>query len=167
MSEELFNLRSQLSFYKYYHSDRINVLIHSIFVPIILFSGCAILHHIKLYKAVTLTHLMSVLYGSFYCLLYLPTGLLASSLLLMINLCLDKNWVQISITESLGLFALGWVVQFIGHGFFEHKKPAVLDNLVQSLVLAPYFILFEFLFKLGFFETLNKQLEDDIDKMRA
>lgn len=68
--------------------------------------------------------------------------------------------------EKLGLFILGWIAQFIGHFKYEGEKPAIFDNLFQSLILAPYFILFEILFKLGFYKELLKNLEDDIKLMR-
>lgn len=63
--------------------------------------------------------------------------------------------------EKFGLFILGWICQFIGHFKYEGNKPAIFDNLFQSLILAPYFILFELLFKLGFYKELLKQLEGD------
>lgn len=68
--------------------------------------------------------------------------------------------------EKFGLFILGWIAQFIGHFKYEGEKPAIFDNLFQSLILAPYFILFEILFKLGFYKELLKNLEDDIKLMR-
>lgn len=39
-----------------------------------------------------------------------------------------------------------WAAQFYGHFHFEHNAPAVFDNLVQPLVLAPYFVVFEWMF---------------------
>lgn len=62
----------------------------------------------------------------------------------------------------MGLFALGWIFQFIGHGYFERRKPALLDNLVQSVVEAPYFVLFELLFKVGLFADLREDLEKGV-----
>ncbi|KAJ6982659.1 hypothetical protein NC653_025694 [Populus alba x Populus x berolinensis] len=36
-----------------------------------------------------------------------------------------------------------WTGQFIGHGVFEKRAPALLDNLVQAFVMAPFFVLLE------------------------
>lgn len=165
VSSTLFDLRSQLRFYKYYHHNKVNVLIHSVFVPTILFSSCCMLHRVILYRGVTLTHVLSVCFSVFYILLYVPTGLLATAMLIFVNVALDKKWIHMSFTKELSLFVLGWVFQFIGHGVFEKKKPALFDNLVQSLVLAPYFILFELLFKLGLMPELKNQLESDVREM--
>ena len=42
-----------------------------------------------------------------------------------------------------------WIFQFIGHGAFEGRAPALLDNLVQAIFLAPLFVWLEMLFKFG------------------
>lgn len=105
--------------------------------------------------------MLGLCYGAFYIMLYWPTGILASAMLALVNLALYEHWVKLSFSTELSLFLVGWIFQFVGHGVFEGKKPALLDNLVQSLVLAPYFILFEFIFKLGFMKQLRDQLEGD------
>lgn len=160
------DLRSQLRFYKFYHHNNTNVLIHSIFVPTILFSSACMLHRVSIYGKITVTHVFCLCFGIFYTLLYVPTGLLAASLLVLLNVALDKHWINLSFYEELTLFVVGWICQFIGHAFFEKKKPALFDNLVQSLVLAPYFILFELLFELGLMPQLREQLEKDVTEMR-
>ncbi len=45
---------------------------------------------------------------------------------------------------NLGLFVLGWVFQFIGHGVYEKKSPAFFDNLAHLLV-GPLWVLNHFL----------------------
>ncbi|SMN22518.1 similar to Saccharomyces cerevisiae YGL010W Putative protein of unknown function [Maudiozyma saulgeensis] len=162
MKHSLLDLRSQLRFYKSYHHNVMNVAIHSVFVPTILVTSASLLHRFTLYGSITLTHVLTVCYAVFYCLLCLPVGILASGLLVLLTVALDKKWLYTSQTQDICLFVMSWVFQFIGHGVFEHRKPALLDNLVQSLVLAPYFILFELLFKLGLYEDLNQQLIQDI-----
>ena len=37
---------------------------------------------------------------------------------------------------------VSWIAQFIGHGVFEKRAPAIKDNLAYAL-LAPFFITFE------------------------
>ncbi|KAI7978814.1 putative endoplasmic reticulum membrane protein C16E8.02 [Camellia lanceoleosa] len=36
-----------------------------------------------------------------------------------------------------------WTGQFIGHGIFEKRAPALLDNLAQAFLMAPYFVFLE------------------------
>jgi uncharacterized membrane protein YGL010W len=69
-----------------------------------------------------------------------------------------------------GLFVASWIAQFVGHGKFEGRAPAVLDNLVQALVLAPFFVWMEVLFKLGYRpelrERVEKSVEIEVEKFR-
>lgn len=46
-------------------------------------------------------------------------------------------------TVAVGVHVVCWILQFIGHGKFEGRKPALLDNLVQALFLAPMFVWYE------------------------
>ncbi|MCE7766678.1 DUF962 domain-containing protein, partial [Pseudomonas putida] len=36
-----------------------------------------------------------------------------------------------------------WTGQFIGHGVFEKRAPALLNNLTQAFLMAPFFVLLE------------------------
>ena len=53
----------------------------------------------------------------------------------------------------------GWGIQFIGHGVFEGRRPALLDNFLQVFI-APVFVMLEYLFMLG----ICKDLEVEINK---
>ena len=158
------DLRSQLRFYKYYHYNTINVLIHSIFVPIILYTSLAILSDIKILQ-LNANIWISLIFSCFYIYLCVPTGILFVILFSFMNNLISKGFLSGN-KKKFGLFILGWIAQFIGHFKYEGEKPAIFDNLFQSLILAPYFILFEILFKLGFYKELLKNLEDDIKLMR-
>lgn len=54
---------------------------------------------------------------------------------------------------------------------FEGRAPALLDNLVQAVFLAPLFVWLEVLFSMGYRPELKKRLdkavEEDIAKFRA
>jgi uncharacterized membrane protein YGL010W len=58
---------------------------------------------------------------------------------------------------GLGFFALGWVIQFVGH-YYEGRKPAFVDDLV-GLFVAPMFVLLELLAPAGFFKGLMAEVE--------
>ena len=70
-----------------------------------------------------------------------------------------------------GIFVMSWIAQFIGHGKFEGRAPALLDNLVQALFLAPFFVWMEILFMLGYRPDLKKRLDKavqvEIEKFRV
>lgn len=64
-----------------------------------------------------------------------------------------------------------WLLQFLGHGAFEGRAPALLDNLVQAVFLAPLFVWLELLFKFGYRRELqsriDKAVQVEIAKFRA
>ena len=49
------------------------------------------------------------------------------------------------LTVCLFVQAVGWIAQFIGHGVFEGRAPALGTN-VFFLTLANFFVIFEFLY---------------------
>ncbi len=67
---------------------------------------------------------------------------------------------------SLGLWIFSWIAQFVGHGVFEKRAPALLNNLPQSLHAAVFFVWLEILFKLGYKPELLKKLEVAVENER-
>ena len=65
---------------------------------------------------------------------------------------------------ALGLFLGSWIAQFVGHGIYEKRAPALLDNLVQALFLAPFFVWMEILFALGYRPELKARVEEAVEK---
>ena len=67
---------------------------------------------------------------------------------------------------ALGIFVIGWIIQFVGHAY-EKAKPAFVDDLNQ-LLIGPLFLVSEVVFALG----INKEMEQEVtdiarDKRRA
>lgn len=163
----LFDLCSQLAFYKSYHSDRVNVLIHAIFVPTILYSSLVMLYEIKTINGWTAAHLIVGIFSSYYMVLDAKAGALASAIMGCTTHGISSGYLHISVKAALALFSAGWISQFIGHGVFEHRKPALLDNLAQSLITAPFLILFELLFRIGFYKELQAELITRVRERRS
>jgi len=65
---------------------------------------------------------------------------------------------------ALGIHVFSWIAQFIGHGIFEGRAPALLDNLVQALFLAPFFVWLEILFAFGYRPELKARLDKAVQK---
>ncbi len=72
---------------------------------------------------------------------------------------------------ALAVHIVSWLAQFVGHGIFEGRAPALLDNLVQALFLAPFFVWLEMLFLLGYRPELKARLDkavsQEVAKFRA
>lgn len=60
---------------------------------------------------------------------------------------------------AAGGFLASWIAQFLGHGLFEGRAPALLDNIFQALFLAPLFVWLELLFALGYRPDLKNRVE--------
>jgi uncharacterized membrane protein YGL010W len=60
------------------------------------------------------------------------------------------------LSSGIGLFVVGWVIQFVGHSW-EGRKPAFIDDLM-GLVIGPLFVVAEAAFLLG----LRKEVEQVI-----
>ena len=58
---------------------------------------------------------------------------------------------------------VSWLAQFLGHGKYEGRAPALLDNLFQAIFLAPLFVWLELLFILGY----RPELKTRVDKAVA
>ena len=58
---------------------------------------------------------------------------------------------------GIGLFVVGWAIQFLGH-WYEGHKPAFVDDLV-GLLIGPLFLVTETAFALGLSAALKREVE--------
>ena len=65
---------------------------------------------------------------------------------------------------AIGVHIFSWLAQFVGHGIFEGRAPALLDNLVQAIFLAPFFVWLEILFAFGYRPELKSRLDQSVEK---
>lgn len=67
------------------------------------------------------------------------------------NTDVNANFIEGYTLWQFGLyiFVAGWIAQFIGHGVFEQRAPALLTNLLFA-GLAPFFVTFEILNFFGY-----------------
>ena len=165
------------SFYGAYHSDKTNQLIHLFCVPAIYATSIFFLTRVPLPRALlvaagapaaaaTAALPAALAYGAYY--LYLsPTPLGASAAALAVG----ALWGADAWSRALGARAMplalavhvgSWLAQFVGHGVFEGRAPALLDNLVQALVMAPFFVLTETLMHCGLLQGLARDVEPRI-----
>lgn len=150
---KLLDLPFQLAYYKAYHMDSRNVRIHLYCIPLILATALVLVHPLGL------TWPVIGVYALYYVLLDAAAGAAASAALAAIGLVAGSLYARYSsgavLAAAAAVHVVSWALQFLGHFHYEHRSPAVLDNPVQPLVLAPYLVLFELLFMLG----LRKDLQ--------
>jgi len=65
---------------------------------------------------------------------------------------------------ALGVHVLSWYAQIHpGHLILERRRPAIMDSVFQSLVLAPLFVWIEVLFACGYRPELCAEVGRRID----
>ncbi|MDP3814482.1 DUF962 domain-containing protein [Pseudomonas sp.] len=146
-------LVEHLSQYAAYHRDRRNIASHFIGIPLIVLAVAVLLSRpgfelLSLWLSPAL--LTALAAGIFYLRLDLRFGLLMSALLglcLWAGAALATQTTAVWLSGGLGLFVLGWVIQFVGH-YYEGRKPAFVDDLM-GLVIGPLFVAAEAAFLLG------------------
>lgn len=157
-------LVDHLAQYAAYHRDRRNILSHFIGIPMIVLSIAVLLSRPGveigglLLAPATLLALTSAV---FYLRLDLRFGLLMSALLAL-SLWVGADLAAGSTTSwlgwGLGLFLVGWVIQFVGH-WYEGRKPAFVDDLM-GLVVGPLFVAAEAAFLLGLRDEVRQAVEE-------
>ncbi|KAG0372343.1 hypothetical protein BGX24_000380 [Mortierella sp. AD032] len=120
-----------------------------------------------------LAWVMMVLYVGYYFALDTQTALISAPLFLgaakHATYFLSTNPSATRIARYI--HAVAWIAQFIGHGVFEKRAPKLTENLIQALVLAPYFVVWEILFMMGYRPQLKNELDvlvkKDVDAFKA
>jgi uncharacterized membrane protein YGL010W len=153
-----------LTGYAAYHRDRRNIATHFVGVPMIMFAVCILLSRpvfdlagLPLSAAVVVFVISAAWYltrGEF--LLGLATSALIAAMVwsaAFIAASSTATWL----TAGLGLFLVGWVIQFVGH-YYEGRKPAFVDD-ISGLMVGPMFVVAEALFGLGWNTRLRERIE--------
>lgn len=161
-------LLDHLAQYAAYHRDRRNIATHFVGIPMIVLGVATLLARpafavgglpLQLSPAV-LVALGTVI---FYLRLDVRFGLLMTALMggaVVAGSSLAASTTSVWLGTGLGLFFVGWVIQFIGH-YFEGKKPAFVDDLV-GLAVGPLFVVAEVVFALGLRKELLAQIEERV-----
>lgn len=106
-------------------------------------------------------------YSAFYVLLEPVAGMTLVPILLGVT-AYGNHLTSIDAATTnkvmIGINVVSWLAQFLGHGAFEGRAPALLDNLVQALVLAPFFVWMEVLFCCGYRPELRARVEKEVQK---
>ena len=145
-------LTDHLTQYAAYHQDQRNVATHFVGIPMIVLAVTILLARPSGMLGglvVSPALLLALLSTIFYLRLDLRFGLVMAAQM-VISLWASQWFAAQSTTvwlaSGIGLFVLGWAIQFLGH-YFEGKKPAFVDDLV-GLLVGPLFLTAEAAFYL-------------------
>ncbi|PVV00509.1 hypothetical protein BB560_005106 [Smittium megazygosporum] len=171
---KVFDLKYQYVKYGEYHSHPINVLQHQIFVPLIVWSSLGFLSLTpsffsfpipEMFKNVVFPNwalAMYLIYSVYYFILDAPVSLLYAPIqgFMLVTSSYVAHYVAYGKLILGIVYILSWVIQVNGHYVYEKRAPALLDNLPQAFIMAPFFVFLEGLFSLGF----KKEFHDTVEK---
>ncbi|MET1079803.1 MAG: Mpo1-like protein [Pseudomonas sp.] len=156
------SLTDHLAQYAAYHRDRRNIFSHFIGIPLIVVGVAVLLSRPGFSLAglwVSPATLTALVASGFYLRLDRRFGGVML-LLLGLSLWVGQSWALQTtaawLGAGIGLFVVGWIIQFIGH-YYEGRKPAFVDD-VMGLAIGPLFVVAELAFLLG----LRPEVEHDV-----
>jgi uncharacterized membrane protein YGL010W len=158
-------LVDHLSQYAAYHRDSRNVATHFVGIPMIVLAVTTLLARpqIPLGDGAAVLTPAIVVYA-LSCLFYLRLSVafgIAMTLILALFVYVGHLIGGLStaawLATGIGLFVLGWVIQFVGH-YYEGRKPAFVDDLV-GLLIGPLFLVAETAFALGLARDTRERMD--------
>ena len=158
------NATDLLAQYAEYHRDQRNIVSHFVGVPMIVF-GVGVLLARATFPAfgvsLTLAWIVFALAAAWYVTRGSAVlGIVASvavAALLWLGQQVSGGSVPVWLGWGFGFFAVGWLIQFIGH-WYEGRKPAFVDDVI-GLLVGPMFVVAELMFMLGWNKPLLAEIE--------
>jgi uncharacterized membrane protein YGL010W len=151
--------------YAAYHRDRRNITSHLVGVPMIVFAIGVLLAKPAFpvgAMALTPAWIAFLLAAAWYLTrgnLVLGTAVsIVVGFLILLAHGVATGGIAVWLAWGLGLFLLGWVIQFVGN-WYDGRTPAFVDDLA-GLLVGPMFVVAEGLFALGW----NRALQDEIER---
>ncbi|MCX7660109.1 MAG: DUF962 domain-containing protein [Caldimonas manganoxidans] len=152
-----------LTQYAAYHRDRRNIATHFVGVPLIVFAVGTLLARPQfdvagwpLTPAWVLFALTALWYLSRHWVLGLTTSV-AVGVLIGLGHLVAASSTSIWLATGIGIFVVGWIIQFIGH-YYEGRKPAFVDDLI-GLLVGPMFVVAEAMFAAGWNREMLARIE--------
>jgi uncharacterized membrane protein YGL010W len=154
-----------LSVYAEYHRDQRNIASHFIGVPMIVFAIGVLLARPSFgVGGLTLSPAWIVFAAS--ALWYLTRGnvVLGAAVSACVGILTAAahevahgGGLAVWFVWGVGVFLVGWVIQFVGH-WYEGRKPAFADDII-GLLVGPMFVTAEAMFALGWNKPLLAEIE--------
>ncbi len=150
------SLPDQLDEYRQQHSEKPNQLAHYIGIPAIVIGALILLSWISISIAgkwhISFAWIAVIALLIYYYFLNFKMAVVMTVVLFIVTLIC--TWIayptptKFNLILFLILFIGGWVLQFLGHTL-EKAKPPLLGNMA-SVLIAPLFVVAEFIVMLGF-----------------
>lgn len=168
--DNYFNLKKSFVFYGSYHHNWMNQMVHVIFVPAIFTTAMSFIARIPITDKVNLSHIVAAFYAVSFLKMEPVAGALYAPVIGAMEYLGSRvliNYVPVSIAIHL----LGWVAQIVAHKRAEGRQPAFMEDPLQAIHAAVFFVWLELLFYLGYRpsekEELERLVKERIAKMNA
>lgn len=164
------NLTDHLSQYAAYHREPRNIVTHFVGIPLIVVAVAVLLSRPGWMVGgvwISPAALLAIASALFYLRLDRQFGLLMGLLLglsLWAGEVLAQQETMVWLSAGVGLFVVGWIIQFIGH-YYEGRKPAFVDD-VSGLIIGPLFVVAELAFLAGMRKPLQQAIEERVGPVR-
>jgi uncharacterized membrane protein YGL010W len=158
------SLVDHLSQYAAYHRDPRNIASHFIGIPLIVVAVAVLLSRPQWPLAglwVSPAVLLALASAWFYLRLEWSLGALMTALLglsVWLGHVLAQESTLVWLGSGVGMFVIGWAIQFVGH-HYEGRKPAFVDD-ISGLIVGPLFVVAELAFMLGLRQALKRAIEE-------
>ena len=158
------NATELLAQYAEYHRDRRNIVSHFIGVPMIVF-GVGVLLARATFPAFGVSLTLAWIVFALAAAWYMTRGNIvlgiavsvAVGVLIKLGHEVSGGSVALWLAWGVGFYAVGWLIQFVGH-WYEGKKPAFVDDII-GLLVGPMFVVAEAMFMLGWNKPLLAEIE--------
>ena len=161
----------QIANYAAYHRDRRNIATHFVGVPLIVFAVATLLSRPVFDVAgvaMTPAWIAVAATVAFYLSLNIAYGVVMAAILAVL-VWATGVFAPLStlawLAWGIGLFVVGWAIQFLGH-WYEGRKPAFVDDLI-GLLIGPLFLVTETAFALGLSPQLKREVESRVGPTHA
>ena len=161
------DLEKQYNFYSSYHKNETNKFIHMVCIPLLIFT-------ISIFGSYTgpiatipgdsyfisdfnLTGLLCIIYSLYYMQLNFDLGLIISIILWtnqVITYWLCRLFPNIW-HHMVFVHIFSWLMQIIGHKYYELNNPAFTVSITQSVLIAPFLVFIDFLDALNYNHNLE------------
>jgi uncharacterized membrane protein YGL010W len=162
------SLVDHLSQYAAYHRDPRNIASHFVGIPLIVVAVAVLLSRPQWGGGwISPAVLVAMASAWFYLRLEVRLGVLMT---LLLGLCiwagqvLAQQSTLVWLASGIGMFVVGWAIQFVGH-HYEGRKPAFVDD-VTGLIVGPLFVVVELAFLFGMRHELKEQIEARVGGVR-
>lgn len=120
--------------YREYHRHPGNIAVHVLCVPMLVGSVLACMAHVPVANGVTMAHVASITYTLFRA----SDAIDVVTMAWMFAMACHVSHARYSARFLLGTHVASWCIQVIvGHQMLERARPALVDSLLPSLLVAP------------------------------